>query len=159
MGIGLGVDEQALLGEPLGEPASGESLKTQTREIASGLRCPVCQGLSVADSPSPSAMAMLSQVRDLVEQGYTRKQISDYFESTYGEFVRLSPRVEGFNLVVWVAPILVVLAGVAVLAVRYRNSGAATRAGPTDAEELDPYLAKVRADLASALPVEEAAQE
>lgn len=138
----LGVDERALLGEPEGPPLSGEELRTATLAIAVKLRCPICQGLSVADSPSASALAMLSQVRDLVAAGYSHDQIFDYFESTYGEFVRLQPRAEGFNLIVWIGPVVVVLAGVGLL-VRRRHSQ------PEDDEDLSRYLDQVRSDLGS----------
>ncbi len=143
----LGVDERSLLGEPEGPPLSGEELKTATLAIAVKLRCPICQGLSVADSPSASALAMLSQVRDLVEAGYSHDQIFDYFESTYGEFVRLQPRAEGFNLIVWIGPVVVVLAGVWLL-VRRRHSQ------PQDDEDLSRYLDQVRSDLGTDLDSE-----
>jgi hypothetical protein len=38
---------------PLGPPLSGAALDRATEEVASLMRCPVCQGLSVADSPRP----------------------------------------------------------------------------------------------------------
>ncbi len=103
----LGVQEFELLGEPQGRRLEGEALQEATLELGSTMRCPVCQGLSIADSPTPSAVAMLSQVRDLFALGYTSEQILDYFESSYGEFVRLSPRPDGLNLLVWLAPIAV----------------------------------------------------
>lgn len=140
----LGVDERSLLGEPEGAPLSGEKLQEATLEIASKLRCPICQGLSVADSPSASALAMLGQVRDLAAAGYTGDQIFEYFESTYGEFVRLQPRAEGFNLIVWIGPVVAVLAGVWLLDRRRRSQ-------PEDQEDLEVYLDQVRTDLGSDL--------
>ena len=157
--VSLGVDEGELLGEPMGRPLDGEELQTVTREVASDLRCPICQGLSVADSPTDSAQAMLDQVRDLLEQGYTSDQIFAYFEGTYGEFVRLTPRADGFNLVVWLGPVVVLVAGIAVLAMRFRRSRPATTSAASEGEELDPYLERVRQDLSSELPAQENAKE
>ena len=79
------------------------------------MRCPVCQGLPISDSPSASAITMLSQVRDLLAEGYTQSQILDYFERSYGEFVLLQPKAKGFNLLVWLAPVLVVALGLYVI--------------------------------------------
>jgi cytochrome c-type biogenesis protein CcmH len=153
------VDERELLGEPTGRPLEGGELQAVTREIASNLRCPICQGLSVADSPTASAQAMLDQVRDLLEQGYTTNQIFAYFEGAYGEFVLLTPRADGFNLVVWLGPIVVLLAGITLLAVRFRRSSSTTTAAASEGEELDPYLERVREDLSLALPPQENAKE
>ena len=140
----LGVDERALLGEPEGPPLSGEELQAATLAIAVKLRCPICQGLSVADSPTALALAMLAQIRDLRAAGYTSDQIFEYFESKYGEFVRLQPRAEGFNLIVWIGPIAAVLAGVWLLDRRRRSQ-------PEDDEDLEAYLDQVRTDLGSDL--------
>ena len=155
----LGVDERQLLGEPTGRPLEGEELQAVTREVASNLRCPICQGLSVADSPTASAQAMLDQVRDLLEQGYSSDQIFAYFEGAYGEFVLLTPRADGFNLVVWLGPIVVLIAGITMLAVRFRRSKPTATSAPPEVEELDPYLERVRQDLSLALPAQENAKE
>lgn len=153
------MDEGALLGEPLGRPLEGEELRIVTREVASDLRCPICQGLSIADSPTASAQAMLDQVRDLLEQGYTTAQIFTYFEGAYGEFVRLTPRADGFNLIVWLGPIVVVLVGITLLAMRFRRASPRTTAPASEDDELDSYLEQVRQDLSSAVPATEHAEE
>ena len=81
------------------------------REIASELRCVVCQNLSVADSPSDLAKEMRNLVREQVQQGKSREEIQAYFVSRYGEYVLLSPPKRGFNLLVWGLPFLAVVAG------------------------------------------------
>ena len=53
-----------LLGAPQGRSLSGPELDQRTQEVASLLRCPVCQGMSVADSPSTVALDMKHQVRE-----------------------------------------------------------------------------------------------
>jgi cytochrome c-type biogenesis protein CcmH len=110
-----GVDPSAIIGPPAGPPLEGEALREKTREVASLLRCPVCQGLSVWDSPSESALAMKAEVQDLLAKGYDTDQILLYFETSYGEFIRLEPKAEGINLIVWTAPGLLVLGGLAMV--------------------------------------------
>ena len=100
------------LDDPRGQPLDGEALDEATVELSSMLRCPVCQNLSVADSPSPSALAIRDEVRDLFAQGYERDQIVVYFEQRYGEFVRLVPKFTPFNVLVWIVPAVGVIAGV-----------------------------------------------
>lgn len=117
----VGVDARRVIGDPAGEPLSGDALAARTDEISSDMRCPVCQGLSVADSPSKSAVGMKTEVRELLSQGYTKEQILLYFEQAYGEFVLLKPKAEGFNLVVWIAPVAAILLGLVVVFVRVRR--------------------------------------
>ena len=86
-------------------------LEEKVREIASELRCVVCQNLSVADSPSDLAKEMRNLVRELVEQGKSREEIQAYFQSRYGDFVLLEPPKRGFNLLVWGLPFVALLVG------------------------------------------------
>jgi cytochrome c-type biogenesis protein CcmH len=85
-------------------------------EIGSGLRCVVCQNLSVADSPSEMANQMRGVIRERLAAGDTPEQVVHYFVDKYGEWILLSPAPHGFNLVVWVAPALAVLIGLAAVA-------------------------------------------
>jgi cytochrome c-type biogenesis protein CcmH len=99
--------------------------------------------------------AMHHDVMALVEGGYGAQEILDAFTQTYGERVLMAPTREGFNLVGWVAPFAVVVAGAAAAAAflsRSRARGAApaaaVSAAPADAtpEELARLEAAVRGD-------------
>jgi cytochrome c-type biogenesis protein CcmH len=150
------LDEAALLGPPAGSPLSGAELDARTRALAERMRCPVCQGLSIADSPSASAVAMLGEVRDLLARGYTEDQVLDYFVRAYGEFVLLQPTATGFNLVVWLLPLAAVLGGALLIAARLRAARRRRHPGPdagpggdedNDDQDLDPYLERVRSEV------------
>lgn len=104
-------DAADIIGPPQGQPLSGAALEEQTKRVASVLRCPVCQGLSVNDSPAEMAVSMKRQVHDLVARGYTEEQILSYFEKSYGEFVRLEPPLRGVNWLVWIIPALLAVGG------------------------------------------------
>jgi cytochrome c-type biogenesis protein CcmH len=106
--------------------ATGDSaLEARTSAVAAQLRCPVCQGLSIQDSPSELAQSMRSLVRDQLAQGKTPDQVKAYFVSKYGEWILLSPAPHGFNLLAYAVPVLVVVGGGAliVLAVRRWTAG------------------------------------
>jgi cytochrome c-type biogenesis protein CcmH len=91
-------------------------LDKRTDEIGALLRCPVCQGLSVADSPATMARNMKAEVREKLAAGYDQEQILADFERSYGEFVRLEPPMRGANWLVWFGPAGMLLAGGAVVA-------------------------------------------
>ena len=123
-------DPAAVVGAPRGPHLEGAALEARTKEVGGLLRCPVCQGLSVADSPSDMAVSMRHQVRDLLAAGYDQEQILQYFERSYGEFVRLRPPLRGVNWIVWLAPALGLLAGA--LVVGWALKGSHTAAAATE---------------------------
>ena len=65
----------------------------------------------MADSPATTARKMKAEVREMLAAGYDQDQILDYFERSYGEFVRLRPPLRGVNWLVWAAPILGLVTG------------------------------------------------
>ena len=143
----LGVDENVLIGTPSGPPLSGAALETATEETAGLLRCPTCQGLSVADSPADSAQAMKKEVKDLLAAGYTSQQVLDYFQKAYGEFIWLAPKKEGFNLLVWFAPFCALALGLALVLWRVGEAGKEKERRAAERERLEPYLARVRREV------------
>ena len=100
------------VGNPLWA-ATAPDIDDQTRAIAQELRCVVCQNLSVADSPSEMAQQMRGIIRQQLSAGKNPQQIKDFFVSKYGEWVLLAPTTQGFSLLVWVLPFVVLIAGVA----------------------------------------------
>jgi len=140
------VNVQDAIGDPAGPPLEGEALLTELDAIASLMRCPVCQGLSVADSPVAAAIAMREEVRSLLKAGYSRDQIFDYFEGAYGEFIRLSPRARGFNLLVWIAPVVMLLVGAWLVWTRTRRRSDSAEEVVAD-EGLEAYRDRVRREV------------
>jgi len=139
-------DAAQFVGAPQGTPLTGPQLERRTMEISSELRCPVCQGLAIGDSPSIMAANMKAQVRELLERGYTEAQILSYFEKSYGQFVLLKPKFQGVNALVWILPILALAAGFLLVVTKAKKLETAPVKPATPEEEPvdDPYLARVR---------------
>lgn len=146
-GAALDADVVAVLGQPEETKPSDAVVAIRSADVASKLRCPVCQGVSIADSPSGMATNMRGQVRELVAKGYSEEQIMSYFERSYGEFVRLEPPLRGLNVMLWILP-AVVLAGGAAFVIWKARQPVAVLAAPAEtpkasaAGEVDPALAK-----------------
>jgi cytochrome c-type biogenesis protein CcmH len=87
----------------------------RVQQIAARVRCPVCQGESIADSPSQMAQDMMALIADEVEQGATDDQIIDRLLNSYSGAVLLDPPVSGVTLWLWLAPLAAVGIGVAVI--------------------------------------------
>jgi len=133
-------DAAQVVGPPKGTVQTGVALEKETHRVAALLRCPVCQGMSVADSPAEMAVNMKAQVHELLARGYSEEQILDYFEKSYGQFVLLRPK----SKVVWALPVVALILGVAIVVVKIRKLEqplpTANHQPPTD----DAYLARVR---------------
>jgi cytochrome c-type biogenesis protein CcmH/NrfF len=92
------------------------------RELTTTLRCPVCQGESVADSPSENAQEMGTLIRQQIEAGWTDPQIRQFFIDRYGRWILLDPPRRGTTLVVWTVPLLAVTGGVIAVASRLERT-------------------------------------
>ncbi|MBU2581988.1 MAG: cytochrome c-type biogenesis protein CcmH [Alphaproteobacteria bacterium] len=115
------------------EDRAEQRLKT----IASGLRCPVCQGEAVYDSHSTIANQMKTLIREQVAAGRTDDEIRGFFVTRYGAFVLMEPAASGMNLMIWLFPLLALSAGmlaILVLLGRRRQAVAppATSVGGTE---------------------------
>jgi len=138
---------------PLEDPPDAATAAARTERLQTNLRCPVCQGLSVADSPSDAARAMGTRIEELVNQGYTEDQITYYFVDRYGAWVELEPPDEDHKAL-FLAPIAVVLfGGILLLLWGRRERTAGTQTGdaqfPTHTPDpvLEPWRARILEEL------------
>jgi cytochrome c-type biogenesis protein CcmH len=102
-------------------PDAPADVQARVREVATGLRCPVCQNLSVADSPSALAREMRSTIERRLRAGESPDGIREEFVRAYGEWILLDPPRHGINLVAWLAPLALLIGGLAVAAVAVRR--------------------------------------
>ncbi len=98
-----------------------QSLDEQAQEIYRSLMCPICPGQTIDQSSSELSAQMRSLVREKLEQGETRGEILQFFVERYGETVLAAPVKSGFNLIVWLAPILGIFTGGIILWVVIRR--------------------------------------
>ena len=115
------VRSQDTVGSGLVTTPRDSSLEARTSDVARQLRCPVCQGLSIQDSPSELSQSMRAVVRDQLAAGRTPDQVKAYFVSKYGEWILLAPAAHGFNLVAYGLPVLVVIGGCLLIGVAVKR--------------------------------------
>jgi cytochrome c-type biogenesis protein CcmH len=101
--------------------AADAELEARTTAVASTLRCPVCQGESIQDSPSQLAQQMRAVVRDRLRAGESPEQIKAYFVGRYGEWILLEPKMTGLNILLYVLPVVLVLGGLALVVMLVRR--------------------------------------
>jgi cytochrome c-type biogenesis protein CcmH len=86
-------------------------LEARTAEVARTLRCPVCQGESIQDSPADLAQQMRLLVRDMLREGRSPDEIRAYFVGRYGEWILLEPKMTGLNILLYVLPVVLIIGG------------------------------------------------
>ena len=92
----------------------------RAQAIAANLRCPFCQGESIAEAPSQIADDLQGFINEKVAEGWSDDEIYAFFVARYGERVRLDPPLAGWGAVLWMAPLALALVGLAAIASRRR---------------------------------------
>ncbi len=85
------------------------------------LRCIQCQGQSIGDSDAPIAAAMRHEVRSRIAAGQSNAQIKNWLIGRYGDWIDFAPPSHGAGLMLWLAPLLLLLAAVLVARGRFRK--------------------------------------
>ncbi|MFV0679591.1 cytochrome c-type biogenesis protein [Ottowia sp.] len=79
--------------------------------LTQDLRCLVCQNESLADSNAPLALDLKREIRTMMEAGQSDAQIRDFLLQRYGDFVNYKPPLRASTALLWVGPLLLLLAG------------------------------------------------
>jgi len=98
----------------------------RVQAIGERIKCPVCQGESIANSPSSMARDMMSLVADRVSEGAGDDEIVDELLSSYSGAVLLDPPASGATLALWLAPLAALVVGAGVITWWRRHPGAPT---------------------------------
>ncbi len=115
--------------------------------IGKEIRCPVCQGMPIADSPAEMAQDMMKRVRVMHGEGMSRDEIFAYFTKSYGDWVLLRPKATGANWLVWLLPPAALAFGIYGIRRYIRPADADEKAKQADAaaaDKDDEYLRLVR---------------
>jgi cytochrome c-type biogenesis protein CcmH len=134
----------ALVGVQLLRPAAEPSRAELARQIASELRCPDCQSLSVAESHTAAAGAIREQISELLAAGATADEVRQHFVDRYGEWILLAPAA-GFA---WWLPAAVLLAALGLLSA-WLLRGRGRVSPPASAAGDSPELRRVRDEIES----------
>ena len=130
---------------------SNPELELRYRQLSTELRCPKCQNQNIADSNAPIAQDLRKLLYQQLEKGASNEEILDYMVARYGEFVRYRPRFSGATAILWLAPALLLLAGLVVAFLTLRSRGgntgpAAPQLNTDEQQQLQTLLDKTEKD-------------
>jgi cytochrome c-type biogenesis protein CcmH len=140
-----------------------QTLDQRVHDVASQLKCLVCQGESVADSPATLSQQMRGVIRQQLQSGKSEQEVIQYFVSRYGDRILLSPPWQGLTLLTWLVPIALLLGGTLLLFFVLRNwhtqssrgslENDATGSEDMNESEMKYYQKQVEQELATEDPV------
>ena len=112
-------------------------------QLTQSLRCPQCQNNNIADSNATIAMDMRGKVFELLQEGKSKNDVVDYMVARYGNFVTYDPPMTASTLVLWIAPLLLVLLGVVFLLRRKPKAQSAVKSQDVLTDEDNTRLAEL----------------
>jgi cytochrome c-type biogenesis protein CcmH len=101
--------------------ADASTLDERVNQLASELRCLVCQNQTVADSHAPLAVQLKQEVRKQLAAGASADEVRDFMVQRYGDFVLYRPPVKAGTLALWLGPAVILLGGLVTLALVLRQ--------------------------------------
>lgn len=112
MMIGWACMAQAMPGET---PLPDGAQEAQAQTLFHDLKCVVCEGQSLAESHADFAAAMRADIRARLQAGDDAPTIRDYYRARYGDAILLTPPLKPSTAALWFAPLLLVIAGGALI--------------------------------------------
>ena len=100
---------------------AGPEPEDRSLRIGKQVRCPACEGESIAESPSAYAFDMMSYVRDLIDRGLSDEQVLDRLMASYPDSQRLDPPLRAGTVLLWLIPAAALIAGMGMAASRLRR--------------------------------------
>lgn len=114
---------QAVLAGEAQPLAENPDVEARLRQLAVELRCLVCQNQTLADSNAPLAEDLRREVREMITQQKTDREIIEFMVARYGDFVLYRPPLKSTTVLLWMGPFVLLAAGTAalILTLKRRN--------------------------------------
>ncbi|EGT80227.1 cytochrome C biogenesis protein [Haemophilus quentini] len=122
---------------------SSPQQESDYHQLTQSLRCPQCQNNNIADSNATIAVDMRGKVFELLQEGKSKNDVVDYMVVRYGNFVTYDPPMTASTLVLWIAPLLLVLLGVVFLLKRKPKAQSAVKSQDVLTDEDNARLAEL----------------
>ena len=122
---------------------SSPQQESDYHQLTQSLRCPQCQNNNIADSNATIAVDMRGKVFELLQEGKSKNDVVDYMVARYGNFVTYDPPMTTSTLVLWIAPLLLVLLGVVFLLRRKPKAQSAVKSQDVLTDEDNARLAEL----------------
>lgn len=94
-----------------GQAFDDPELQARYEKIIDEVRCLKCQNQTIKDSNAFLAGDLRREIRRMLTEGKTDAEIFDFLVVRYGEFALYRPKMSGKTLILWLAPVFLLLIG------------------------------------------------
>ena len=108
-------------------------MEADYNKLVDELRCLVCQNQNLAESDADLAQDLRRETYEMLQQGKTPQQVSEFMVARYGDFVLYRPQFKSSTYLLWLGPFLLL---VVVLVIVLRRLRAAAKPIEVDADAL-----------------------
>jgi len=115
-------------------------------EIEKSLMATCCYSGTVYDHGNKE---MENNIAQMVSSGKSRKEIISFYTEQYGERVLAIPKREGFNLLAWIAPMLIGILGVSIITIYVNSKNEEIQTTSIKEDEKIPFNEKIETELQS----------
>ena len=102
-GISLGFEFEA--------PLPDADKESRAKAWFAQIRCPVCEGQSIAHSETEIAHNMRRVIRKLVAEEKRDDEIREFLVTRYGDHILLSPPIRSSTYMLWLGPVIFLILG------------------------------------------------
>ncbi len=113
VGLGIFILVSVVNADPIAQDRS--------ERLGKQVRCPACEGESIAESPSSYAADMMTYVRELIDGGLSDRQVLDRLMASYPDSQLLDPPLRAGTVLLWLVPAAALLAGAGLAVSRLRR--------------------------------------
>lgn len=143
------------LGTVHAQEGTGTISDDEVNAVARELYCPTCESTPLDVCPTQTCSDWRELIRQQLAEGKSKDEILAYFLANFGPQVLKEPPQEGFNLAVWVVPVVLIAVSGVFFALYLRRLKMAstgtttttTMAPPAAATPLDPYREQIEKEL------------
>ncbi|MCH8837768.1 MAG: cytochrome c-type biogenesis protein CcmH [Candidatus Marinimicrobia bacterium] len=119
------------------------------KELEYMIMAPCCYGAPVGDHDSDAAKQVKAQIAQLLSEGKTSDEVLDMYVAIYGERILAQPRAQGFNVLAYVMPILILVIGglLVIYAINQMTAPRPQAAQPSRQSYSDEFFQKIEREM------------
>ena len=95
-------------------PFENPALEASYQGLINEVRCLVCQNQTIADSNAPLASDLRREIRQMMGEGASRGEVTEFLVARYGDFVLYRPPFQSTTWALWGAPVFLLAIGAVV---------------------------------------------
>jgi cytochrome c-type biogenesis protein CcmH len=97
-------------------------MEADYNKLVAELRCLVCQNQNLAESDADLAQDLRRETYEMLQQGKTPQQVSEFMVARYGDFVLYRPQFKSSTYLLWLGPFLLLVVVLVIVGRRLRAS-------------------------------------